>query len=116
MELTTGQLLNAKDILTRLGNQKMKAVTAYRLQKNITKIQPVLLDFEKALNGLIAEYGVKEGNDVTTIPDDNKEAYIKELNELLAEPVSIEITQINAEDIDGDFAPFEFMTIEWMLI
>lgn len=116
MELTTGQLLNAKDILTRLGNQKMKAVTAYRLQKNISKIQPALLDFEKALKGLVDEYGIKENDGAVTIPDDKKEAYLKELNELLAEPVTIDITQINPEDIEGEFAPFELMAIEWMFI
>lgn len=106
MKVTIKQLLEARGMLERLGQEKMSALSAYRLQRNISKINPELEGCRVFITHLSEKHpnGDAEG----------MKEYNRELQEFLESEIEIDILQIKLEDIKAEFTPFELMAISWL--
>jgi hypothetical protein len=110
VKLTNQQIINSKALLTKLGSQKMEAVLAYKIQRNINKLNPELVQLEKAAKDIIEKYNSETNEEI-------KKGYLKELEDLSKIEVEIDIFQVKIEDlVFDDISPFELMTIDWMLL
>jgi len=116
VNLTIKQILNSKEILSKLANQKMSAASAYKVQRNISKLNPEFVHCEVTITSLINKYAEKNKLGEFIISEKNKEEYTKEITEFLNSEIEIDILQIKVDDINFEFTPFEIMAIDWMLI
>jgi hypothetical protein len=115
MKLKLVDILNAKDIINKLGNMTFRdGATAYKMMRNIRNITPELKDFDIVKNQIMDKYGTKLPDGSIQIPANKKDEYFKDINKLIEEEIEVNISLINPDEIT-DFAPFELMIIEWML-
>jgi len=113
MKIKAIEILNSKDVLTKLGSTKFEdGITSYKLIRNIKNIGFELDNLERAKTEVFLKYGTKE-KDTTKIPNDKKDQFFKELNNLLGMEVEVDILLISPEKI-SDFSPFELMPVDWM--
>jgi hypothetical protein len=113
MKIKAIDILNSKEVLTKLGSVKFEdGITSYKLIRNIKNIGFEMDNLERAKAELFIKYGTRD-KDTTKIPDDKKDQFLKELNALLGMEVEIDILPISPEKISG-FSPFELMPIDWM--
>ena len=116
MLVTFEQIINSRDVLAVLGKEKMKALVAYKLQKNVSAINKELEHFDSVVKDLYEKYGDKDKNGKVSVPEENKKAYLEEINELLREEIEMKVLMIKIDDIQCDISPFDLMKIDWMLL
>lgn len=114
MELTIEKVFLSKDIIEKLGKQKMNAVTAYKIQKNISALNFELSKFSDSVELIKQKFYVEHSN-----LDELAKAEIdfnKELIEISKIPFNIDIQKIKIDEIkECELTPFEIMSIEWMI-
>jgi hypothetical protein len=116
MKLVIEQIINSKDVLKNLGSQKMNASIAFKIQRNIRKLNPEIENFQTVMKDIVEKYSDKKDN-YFEVRESERNEYQKELNELLKEEVEVDISQINIDDFSNiQLTPFELMQIDWMFI
>lgn len=119
-------ILDGREVLAKLNNTKgMSSVTAYRIGKNIMKLEEELKPYNDARIKVLEEFSNKDENgeaiiDKETrqydIPNDKFQDAIKEIEALQNEEINIDIKKVTIEDIDkAELSPRELMMIEFML-
>ena len=98
MKLKLMDIVGATEGLKELGALKLSAKLSYAISKNIRHLQAELEDYQKLYNSLITEkYGEKKDKGFQ-VKEENIEAFSKEVNELLATEVDIDIYPIELHD------------------
>lgn len=106
MKLTNGEILNAKEPLTRLMEQKFPVKVSFGLARLSNKLQDPLKAIEDVRNGLIRTYGEKDpenSQNISVLPESkNFQKFIEEMNELLAQEVEVVFDKVKLpEEVDG---------------
>ena len=100
MEMELKELVNAKDGLSKLVKQDLNITLAFKLSKDLKKIEEELKIFEEKRMGLFKKYGEeKEGQ--MQVSKSNFEPFLKELEELLSVKVNIEFNKLKMSQIEG---------------
>jgi hypothetical protein len=108
-------------ILSELGERKdFDGLTALKLSRNIDNLVPEHTKFEKVKNDLIIKYGEKkkemfEGKEqeVTRVTDANIDEYTKQINEMVAQEIEVDILLLDPSKISG-VSPRDLLPLEWM--
>ncbi len=101
MEVLLGQVYTSFNLLGRIVDQKLPIRMAFRFTRLIRELNKEWTSLEKLRDGLIKEHGekVEGGADGSfTVPPENREAFFKEFQELLAETVEVEWDLISIEE------------------
>ena len=100
-------LVNSRAALTTLNQEKLPAKVAYRISKIIRLVDPELEAYGKALNELIVKYDLKQGDKVP--PE-----FAKDLTDILAEDVTIEVPKLDITDLPSMTAA-DMQALDWLI-
>lgn len=115
MKLKLSQIVETQSALARLGAEKLPAKMAYTIGRNIQKLRPELENYEKTRTDLIKEkYGAKGEGDTYQVEPKNMEAFVKELNELLAVELDLDLWTLKFSEFDQDISPMDLVALDWM--
>ena len=108
------QVLEAQAALAQLAGLKMPAHGAYKVSKNLRKLEPEIQSFEEARNKIVANYlEVKDGE---TVSDDAQKAADGEYKTLLEMEVSVEPHKIKLSDFgNAEVSAAQLLAIEFLL-
>ena len=117
MKVTLGKVVEAYQALMDVGQTKMSAKLAYIFQRNIREIQKEVEIYEKVRFELIStKYGEKLEDGSHKVKDELVNEFTKELSELLASELDLDIRQININDIKFDISPVNLLQLDWIII
>jgi hypothetical protein len=108
------ELLNGRPVLESLAKQKLPAVTAYRIARNIKKVNTVLDAFDSTRKGIFDKYSEPGEDGVMAIPEAKKEDASREFQALLDEDEELDIIRLPIEAFP-ELTPMELLSIEWMI-
>ena len=115
IEFKIVELLNAREPLSKLASCHLPALVAFRLSKLISNINTELSKFDEIKNKLFSQYGSldSETNQIT-INEEFRNIFVKEINDVLNETVSIDVglVKIDLEELKN----IEFTAIEMSVI
>lgn len=113
MQLTNGEIFNAKAPLEALLQVKFHVKVSYSLAKLGAKFNTQLQVIDQVRNGLIREYGEPDkGNpNQISVTEANKPKFLEELGELFSEVVEIDFEPV-ALPADFHIAPAVLMALE----
>lgn len=102
MELTNGEIFNAREPLKELVNQKFPVKTSYALAKLGAKLNDQLKIIEEVRQKLVATYGGKDPENPMVVKieptDNNFGKFMQEFGELMSEKVDIDIEVVTLPD------------------
>ena len=116
MKLKLSQIVEATQPLTRLGSEKLSAKIAFRLKRNIEAVNPVLQTFNQECDRLRKDKYGATGKNGLTVPPENRDPFQKEINEMLAEEVDVEIRVITLDELTCEIAALDLEALEWMIV
>jgi hypothetical protein len=87
---------------------------AYRIQRNIRKINPILDEFEEERLKLVHQYGEKEEKGGFKVKDENIEAYVADIKALREETEELDIRVICIDDLTVNVTPLMLTDLHWM--
>jgi len=99
MKLYLRQLVSARESLQQFGGEKLPVKLAYRIQRNLRKINNELQDFEEARLELVRKYGKQNEKGFMEVVPENMEAFNADLKTLLDEEVDVDIQSIPIQDL-----------------
>ena len=119
-------ILKSREVLAKLNNAKgIPSVAAYRIGKNVMKLEEELKPYNDARIKVLEEFSNKDENGEAIInketrqydiPWDKFQDLLKEIEVLENEEINVDIKKVAIEDIDkAELSPRELMTIEFML-
>ncbi len=98
MKLTNAEILNVKEPLQYLIQQKFPVKTSLALVKLVQKLNEFLIPVEQVRDGLIKTYGKPNPANMSQIilepEDENWPKFAKELEELIIQEVEVVITRV----------------------
>ena len=109
IKVTLREVLEGQETLQKLSNQVLKGRTAFQIGRMLKKIEEVLTSYNDTRMKLIQKYAkrkedgefdVNEKSEYQFTPE-NMQAYVDEINKLIAETVEIEANPIRFEDIEN---------------
>lgn len=107
------EILESKEAIETLTAQNLPINTAIKVSKVQKELNSVLDIYQERRKSLFEKYG--EGKDLT-IPDDKREVFIKEHEELINEELEITIQKISAEALgDINITPNHLTNLSWLL-
>lgn len=122
MKTTVGQLRNSQQSLNDLLSAEMKVSTAYKISKIVNDVSQEVEESEKFRTQLVERYGKKNEEDgVTYVPEENREDFTKELQELFEQEVELDHKPIAVDELkrsDGseiDIDSRTLLTLDWLL-
>ena len=106
-------LVVAEQPMARLMEQKMSALTAYRLALIVRQMEPHLAEFKKQRLEIARRYGEEKDGQVT-VPEERMAEFLKELQPLLDEEVEIKFHPISPQAIEGMMTPQDMYALHWL--
>lgn len=109
IKVTLREVLEGQETLQKLSNQVLKGRTAFQIGRMLKKIEEVLASYNDTRMKLIEKYAkrkedgrfdVNERSEYQFTPE-NMQAYVDEINKLIAETIEIEANPIRFEDIEN---------------
>lgn len=111
MKLSMSQILEAWDALGRLGSEKFPVAVAFKIQRNMNRIERERTPFLKSRDALIIEkYAV---GDEKKVADGREEEFREELRGLLEVEVEVDIVKLQPSDVK-EITPIDLLALEWM--
>lgn len=116
MELSFRTMLESIPAMQDIAKRKFKNVVgAYRIVRNIERINKELDTFQSFSRGIFDEYADGEEPE-REIPKDKMPEYTQKMEELLEEKVNVDILDLNIGLLDGvEISPAEMNAISFML-
>ena len=108
MQVKLKEIIDARDALMTLSQQKLDIKTAYNVSKLLRKINPELEELTKVRQDVINRLA-PPGTEIT--PDVNQ-SIIQELNVVLEEVVDIPVNKIDLSGKNLELTPREVMTLD----
>jgi len=106
-------LVTAEQPIARLMEQKMSALTAYRLALIARQMEPYLEAFKKQRLEIARRYGEERDGQVT-VPPERVTEFLNEMQPILDEEVEIKFRPISPKDIDGQISPQDIYSLWWL--
>ena len=114
MKLKLAQIVESKDALSNLLNERLSIKAAYALQRNVQKLNPELETYEKSRVELIKnKHGVMQEDGNYAVKKENAPAFIEDLNELLSVEVDVDIHKVNLSELK-EISAADLLILEWM--
>lgn len=116
MNVTYGELYTALPALRELSQQPMAIGVALRVDRILARVESEMEIFRKRYVEILEKYGseVEPGN--YRVDDANKEAFDKDLAEMQAESITLDVPGVPEKDLGGvEISPVAARTISWML-
>ena len=111
------QILEAKEALLSLSNQKGNAKIAYLIMGILKKCNEEIASFEKVRNDKIMEFGEKGENNIYTVKNENLEPFLAQMNELADVEIEIKSDPISVDKIENfNLTPNELLLLNGWLI
>jgi len=110
-------ILNSTQFLSKLVEEELPGKTSLQLMRNIKKINEEIEIFEKGSKKLLVKYGEKvkdKPDDYLEIPQEKKDVFLKEQNEMLQQEVEIDVLLVDVETL-GKKSPKDLFSIDFML-
>jgi len=95
ISVTLREILIAKPALESLSSIKLPIKTSYHISKLIRLLNHEINEFEDYRVKLVKKIGVDDGNGMITIPEDKKDEFGKQMDELLENTVDINLNPIS---------------------
>lgn len=114
MKITIANLINSiAPVLSKMMDKELSPVTSFKLVKLVKAINSEIEIFNGERIRLLEKYGTQnEGDSNYTIPDENKDAFNKDISELLSLEVDIAAEKVNLANEDIKISPADMMKIE----
>lgn len=114
MELKLFNVMNSKDVLEKLSKESFTSKISYIIQRNVKKINEEFVNINTEREKLFKKYGKETDYAGYQITLENKDIFLKEMNDLLVQDVDIDILQIPLSEFDYRLTPEEMGLIDWM--
>ena len=109
-------VINSIDTLKYLIEQDVKVKTAVKLKHFINEVDNIYSIYEDKRKKLVQKYGEQDEQGKSSVTDENKEIFMKEIKQVMDEEVNIDLEKINIDELDKiDIKTSNLITIEWML-
>ena len=113
MKLKLAQIVESKDALSNLLNERLSVKVSYALQRNVQKLNPELETYEKSRVELIKnKHGVMQEDGNYAVKKENAPAFIEDLNELLSVEVDVDIHKVNLSEIKKSMVRFTYIRMD----
>lgn len=114
---TIVELITARETLSKIANQPINALIAFRVGKIIKAVNDELSKFDEIRADLFKKYGTIDSDGKPTFTNENVEIINKELTPILLEEIELKFNKLNINDIkDINLTTFEILGIEKFLI
>ena len=108
------EILESKEAIETLTAQSLPINIAIKVSKIQKELNEVLDIYQERRKSLFEKYG--EGDDLA-IPDDKREVFISDHDELIEEELEIVIEQISAEALgDISISPNHLTNLSWLIV
>jgi len=118
MEVTVGQLVNARETLKRLQQERLPARVAFRLARIIREVDPVLRAYDEAHTPLVKRLWVPAGEEGVYAPPtgDAWNEYVMERTALWEDTVNINAASLKEADLARvTISAADALALEWMI-
>lgn len=88
------KIVNAVSNLNKLSEMLLPAKESFKVVKLLIEIDPHINNFNLQRNKLLAKYGNTEDDETFVIREEDREAFLKEINELKNIEIEIEYEKI----------------------
>jgi hypothetical protein len=114
MKLKLGQLIDARGALRAIGAERLPVKLAYRIQRNMRKIDIELREVDEANLKLIRELGEKQPDGNWHVKPENLDAFRDAMKALRDEDIEIDIRAVSIDELPVDVAPLTLMDLDFM--
>ena len=116
MKLNLGQIVNSKDALQELLNEKLPVKIAFKVQKIFRTIDPELSSYEEMRSKLImGEYGEQDGDSGNwKVKQSKMKEFIEELKALMSVELDLDITKVKLPE-NISITPANAYLLGWMI-
>lgn len=125
MKVTIKEILEGQDTLQKLSHQPLPGRAAFQIGRLLKKLEEVLTSYNEVRVQLIEKYANKNEDGTFEVNDkneyqftaENMQAYVSEINNVIADEVEVEAKPINFKDIEKlEFTAAEMTFLEPFLM
>lgn len=125
MKITIKEILEGQDTLQKLSHQPLPGRAAFQIGRLLKKLEEVLASYNEVRVKLIEKYANKNEDGTFEVNDNNEyqftaenmQAYVSEINNVIADEVEVEAKPINFKDIEKlEFTAAEMTFLEPFLM
>jgi len=125
MKVTIKEILEGQDTLQKLSHQPLPGRAAFQIGRLLKKLEEVLASYNEVRVKLIEKYANKNEDGTFEVNDNNEyqftaenmQAYVSEINNVIADEVEVEAKPINFKDIEKlEFTAAEMTFLEPFLM
>lgn len=125
MKVTIREILEGQDTLQKLSHQPLPGRAAFQIGRLLKKLEEVLASYNEVRVKLIEKYAKKNEDGSFEVNDSNEyqftaenmQAYVTEINNVIADEVEVEARPINFKDIENlEFTAAEMTFLEPFLM
>lgn len=125
MKVTIREILEGQDTLQKLSHQPLPGRAAFQIGRLLKKLEEVLASYNEVRVKLIEKYAKKNEDGTFEVNDNNEyqftaenmQAYVSEINNVIADEVEVEARPINFKDIENlEFTAAEMTFLEPFLM
>ena len=125
MKVTIREILEGQDTLQKLSHQPLPGRAAFQIGRLLKKLEEVLASYNEVRVKLIEKYANKNEDGTFEVNDNNEyqftaenmQAYVSEINNVIADEVEVEAKPINFKDIEKlEFTAAEMTFLEPFLM
>ena len=125
MKVTIKEILEGQDTLQKLSHQPLPGRAAFQIGRLLKKLEEVLASYNEVRVKLIEKYAKKNEDGTFEVNDNNEyqfttenmQAYVSEINSVIADEVEVEARPINFKDIENlEFTAAEMTFLEPFLM
>lgn len=125
MKVTIREILEGQDTLQKLSHQPLPGRAAFQIGRLLKKLEEVLTSYNEVRVKLIEKYAKKNEDGSFEVNDSNEyqftaenmQAYVTEINNVIADEVEVEARPINFKDIENlEFTAAEMTFLEPFLM
>jgi len=99
MKVNLGEIYVSTSVMSKLIDAPLPAKISFRLARLMKEMNEYLKHLDEERTKLIKKYGKENGDGNITVSEDNKEQFVNEFNDLLAEEIEINWEKMNPEDL-----------------
>ena len=113
MKLKLAVLVQSSEPLSKLMNNPMPSATAFKCAKVLKAVSSELEAYEEARKKAIETHG-KDGE--ISEKSKNWDKFVKELNELLATDVKLDVEKVKSENLSKvEVSPTDLIALDWLI-
>jgi len=101
MKVHLGEIYVSTSVMNKLIDAELPAKVSFRLARLMREMNEALKHLDEERAKLIKKYGKENGDGNITVSEENKEQFVNEFNDLLAEQIDINWEKMNPEEL-GD--------------